>query len=274
MPPKKDITQESGPLHLLRPFLLLSYSAYYIIPTIIDLLLSFHISALLSFSQFKDHWFSKFWAFFGPRSREYAAPAVLPLLEKSAIGVCLDIGPGTGQWLSVFGRADNPTITKIYGVEPNHGMHKALRESAVKAGLGDVYEVIGCGAQELGTKGGIQPGSIDTIITVQSLCSIPTPEVIIKELYPLLKPGGKWLMFEHVKTKYQGDFVAYWQRLINVIWPHFFGGCDICRPTDEWLLQAGEWEQVELRPGAGEGRYDTVPHVIGSLTKKKFKKLN
>jgi len=54
---------------------------------------------------------------------------------------------------------------------------------------------------------------------------------------------------------------------INVIWPHFFNGCDICRPTDEWLLQAGKWDRVELKAGAGEGKYDTVPHVIGTLTK-------
>ena len=92
MPPKKDITSESGPLNLLRPLLLLSYSAYYIVPTIIDLLLSFQLAAFFSFSEFKDHWFARFWAFFGPRSRDFAAPAVLPLLENSATGVCLDIG--------------------------------------------------------------------------------------------------------------------------------------------------------------------------------------
>ena len=54
---------------------------------------------------------------------------------------------------------------------------------------------------------------------------------------------------------------------INLIWPHFFGGCDICRPTDEWLLRAGEWEKVDLKPGVGEGKYDTLPHVVGTLTK-------
>lgn len=90
-------------------------------------------------------------------------------------------------------------------------MHALLRQQAAEAGLSDVYEVIGCGAQELKTRGGIAPGSIDTIITVQSLCSIPTPQVIIRELYPLLKPGGKWLMYEHVKTKYRSSFVGYWQ---------------------------------------------------------------
>jgi len=56
---------------------------------------------------------------------------------------------------------------------------------------------------------------------------------------------------------------------INTVWPHFFNGCDITRPTDEWLLQAGEWEEVNLRPGKGEGKYDTVPHTIGTLTKRK-----
>jgi ubiquinone/menaquinone biosynthesis C-methylase UbiE len=76
---------------------------------------------------------------------------------------------------------------------------------------GDIYEIIGCGAEELQTKGGIQKESIDTIITVQCLCSIPTPQTIINELYPLLKPGGQWLVFEHIKTKYQTDFVGYWQ---------------------------------------------------------------
>lgn len=52
------------------------------------------------------------------------------------------------------------------------------------------------------------------------------------------------------------------------MWPTFFNGCDITKPTDEWLLRAGEWEEVQLRPGAGEGKYDTVPHVIGTLTKR------
>ena len=54
---------------------------------------------------------------------------------------------------------------------------------------------------------------------------------------------------------------------INLVWPHFFNGCDICRPTDEWLLQAGKWDKVELRAGVGEGKFDIVPHVLGTLTK-------
>lgn len=127
-----------GPLNLLRPLLLMCYSAYYLPITIASLLINFKIATFLSIDDFKDAWFAKFWAFFGPLSREMAAPVVMPLLQNHAKGVCLDIGPGTGQWLYLFQRANNPQITKIYGIEPNRELHPALRENAQKAGIGMV----------------------------------------------------------------------------------------------------------------------------------------
>ena len=134
-------TEPAGPLNLLRPFYLMALSCYYVVPTIFALLVSFQFSTLFSLDDFKDAWFARFWAWFGPLSRENAAPAVMPLLQTNAKGVCLDIGPGSGQWLYLFQRANNPDITKIYGIEPNPGMHKALRENAVEAGLGMVFYI-------------------------------------------------------------------------------------------------------------------------------------
>ncbi|KAM0700599.1 hypothetical protein Q7P35_012320 [Cladosporium inversicolor] len=268
MAPPPPPIQESGPLTLLGPLLLMYYSATYIPSTIWSLLSSGNFIPLISPSLFKEIWFARFWTWFGSRAAENAAPKVTPLIQNNASGTVLDIGPGSGQWLFLYARALNPSITKIYGVEPNVGLHAELRANAVKAGLEGVYEIIGCGAEELGSKGGVQKGSIDTIVTVQCLCSIPGPERVIGDLYPLLRSGGKWIVYEHVRTKWQGEFVGGWQRFINLIWPHFFGGCDICRPTDEWLLRAGEWEKVDLKPGVGEGKYDTLPHVVGTLTKK------
>ena len=99
--------------------------------------MNLQFKTFLSIDDFKDTWFARFWAFFGPKSREMAAPAVMPLLSNNARGVCLDIGPGSGQWLTLFAKANNPQITKIYGVEPNTELHPMLRESAVKAGLGE-----------------------------------------------------------------------------------------------------------------------------------------
>ena len=129
-------TEANGPINLLRPLLILAYATYYLPLTIWTLLTTLNFRPFLSASDFKDHWFAHFWAFFGPLSRESAAPAVMPLLQNHAKGVCLDIGPGSGQWVNLFARADNPLITKIYGIEPNTELHPLLRENARKAGIG------------------------------------------------------------------------------------------------------------------------------------------
>jgi SAM-dependent methyltransferase len=201
--------QESGPLNLLRPLLLLSYSAFYIPHTIFNLVTSLDFAPLTNPSAFKTHWFARFWLWFGPRAASLAATKVTPLIHNNAHGVLLDIGPGSGQWLFLYARALNPNITKIYGVEPNEGLHAELRANVVKAGLGGVYEIVGCGAEDLGES---WKGSVDTIVTVQCLCSVDDPRRVIGGLFPLLKKGGKWIVYEHVRTKWQGEFVGGWQR--------------------------------------------------------------
>ena len=211
LPTMAEPAPPAGPLNLLRPLLLMAFAAAYLPPTLYTLLTTGQFRTLLDPSAVRDAWFARFWGFFGPRSRDMAAPHVTPLLQHAARGVCLDIGPGAGEWLYLFQRARNPHVRKIYGIEPNREMHAALRANAARAGLDGVYEVVGCGAEELRGREGWQAETVDTIITVQCLCSIPTPQTVIAELYPLLKPGGRWLVFEHVKTKNEGSLVWYGQ---------------------------------------------------------------
>ncbi|GAB7346478.1 hypothetical protein MBLNU457_5168t1 [Dothideomycetes sp. NU457] len=254
-------------LRLLGPLQLIALSAAFIPVTIASLVWSLQLDKLTSYGAFQHAWFGRFWKWFGPQSTDHGRASVEPLL-KDAEGVVLDIGPGNGQWLYLFAAAKNSKITKIYGVEPNTEHHASLRESIVRAGLEGVYEILSVGAEDLGTCG-IREGSIDTIATVQVLCSVPGPQKIIKALYPYLKPGGRWLVYEHIRTPHRHDLVSSWQALIDHVWPHFFDGCSITRPTDEWLLQAGEWESADLKPGDDETKYDVIPHAIGTLVKKR-----
>lgn len=84
-------------------------------------------------------------------------------------------------------------------------MHPELQRNIKAVGLSDIYTIVGCGAQDTAElrRSGIAPGSVDTILTIKVLCSVPTSglERTLESLYDLLVPGGQWLVFEHVKNK-------------------------------------------------------------------------
>jgi cyclopropane fatty-acyl-phospholipid synthase-like methyltransferase len=124
----------------------------------------------------------------------------IPALVSEASGVVLEIGPGLGSQLS---RYDTSKITKVYGVEPNIDLHKSLRENVKASGLTDVYEIIPCGVEDVIElkKHGIALGSIDTVLSVQVLCSVPDLDEMLRRLYALMKPGGQFVVYEHVKSK-------------------------------------------------------------------------
>jgi SAM-dependent methyltransferase len=210
-----------------------------------------HLSVLTHWHAFQDAWFANVWAVLGPRIAEGGAPLVSELLSR-AHGVVLDIGPGAGNWVHLYPNANArairkdgagaggsaaasssssssstttttttttppPAVVKIYGIEPNLQHHASLRRKVKEAGLDGVYEVVGAGAEELGRLGlGIGKGTVDTVVTTQVMCSVPGPERLVTELYGYLKPGGVWIVYEHVKTKetgwvewYQGVFLLW-----------------------------------------------------------------
>lgn len=116
----------------------------------------------------------------------------------------LEIGPGSGNQVPRF---DKSRVSKIYGVEPNIDLHEALRASVKKAKLDDIYEIVPHGAEdeESFRRYGIAPNSLDTIISIQVLCSVPDPIGTVRHLYQYLKPGGKMIVYEHIQSK---DFVS------------------------------------------------------------------
>ncbi|KAI1428635.1 S-adenosyl-L-methionine-dependent methyltransferase [Xylaria sp. FL1777] len=170
-------------------------------------------------------------------------------------------------------------ITRVYGVEPNAAHHAALRRAVEEAGLQDVYEIVPVGIEDLSSsssagsserkkkwEGSIEPGSVDCIVSVLCLCSIPDPQQHIHELYELLRPGGRWYVYEHVAVEYSWYMWLY-QRVVNLVWPHLIGGCELCRPTEKTLRETGPWASIDVAQPPEEPWYSSVPHVLGVFTK-------
>ncbi|GAM86324.1 hypothetical protein ANO11243_043380 [Dothideomycetidae sp. 11243] len=253
-------------LQLLDPFLWISISLFFFPLALTNLILTFQFRKLLSWHALQHAWFGRFWAWMGPQVRLGAAPHVDPLVTASAKGVVLDIGPASGQWLYLYATEHNPAITRIYGVEPNTEHHPALRRAVKAAGLEDKYRILDVGAEGL-RAAGVELSSVDTIVTVQVLCSIPDPKRVIRELYSYLKPGGRWIVYEHVQTPYVEDFRGWWQKKISPIWSFCFDGCCITRPTEAFLKDAGSWSKINLKPRDDDGEYAVLPHTMGYLVK-------
>ena len=162
--------------------------------------LSADFTALLNFALLRDRAFGKWYkdidtGFFA--FEQECSP--VPQLVRSAYGTVLELGPATGNQIK---RLDKLRVEMVYGVEPVESMHAELRRRAVEDGWGEHYVQIVGGIEDeyLLEKEGIGEDSIDCILSIQVLCSVSKPEVVMKKLYSLLKPGGELIFWEHHRS--------------------------------------------------------------------------
>ncbi len=198
-----------GPLDLVVPVIILIITIIYLPITFVVLLGNLKFSQLTTRHAFQQAWFERFWVFFGSASKPLFAKDVEATLAE-ANGVVLDVGTGSGDWLYLFAPPRNKHISTLILLEPNRNFHGVLRMRAEKLGLADRCDIIDGGIKDL-ERIGIQTGTIDTITTVHVLCSVEAPQALIKGLYAYLKPGGQWLVYEHIKIRNEKTLAAHWQ---------------------------------------------------------------
>lgn len=111
-------------------------------------------------------------------------------------GVVLELGPGMGNQIA---RYDRSKVKRVIGVESNPHFRPEIEAQAEKAGLGAAYELVTCGAEDSDVleRSGVGAGSMDTVLSIQVLCSVPDEKSMAREIYRVLKPGGKFIFWEH-----------------------------------------------------------------------------
>ncbi|KAG6808784.1 hypothetical protein H0H92_002910 [Tricholoma furcatifolium] len=220
------------------------------------------------------------WVAFAAGTDEAGRPVKEQLIPKNAIGAVLDIGAGHGHTVKYL---DRNSVSKYIALEPNTLMHPHIRAIANSAGFVESdgsLAILSCGAEDTSTiisQMGGKPYPVDTIISILTLCSIPSPEQTLHALIrDVLKPGGKLLFYEHVLSP-RPD-VAWWQRFWTPIWRIPFDGCRLDRPTHQFAermtttTRNGEmvsmWDSYELWGKDGEPEEHLFWHRVGCFVKR------
>lgn len=135
----------------------------------------------------------------------------MPSLAASVYGVVLEIGPGVGNQLGYF---DKSKITQVYGVEPNPTVVPYLLAEVERTALQGKYTLVLASVEdeELLANHGLVENSVDSIVCLQTLCAIKDPELAMRLMYKLLKPGGVFLFWEHRRSY---DFIT---RVVQGMW--------------------------------------------------------
>jgi SAM-dependent methyltransferase len=105
---------------------------------------------------------------------------------------------------------------------------------------------------------------VDTVVATLVLCTIPEPAGALAEIARVLKPGGRLLFLEHVRSS--DPSVARWQDRLERPWGWFGRGCHPNRQTlatieaSALAVEAIEHDQTPKAPSI------VRPLIIGKAT--------
>jgi ubiquinone/menaquinone biosynthesis C-methylase UbiE len=163
--------------------------------------------------------------------RKFGAEAKRKLLAN-ARGRVLEIGVGTGLSFPHY-----PADVEVTGVEPSAPMLRRAKQRAEELGL-DVT-LVQAPAEELP----FHDGSFDTVVSLVVLCTVRDQEAALAEMRRVLRPGGRLLFIEHVRS--DDPAVARRQDRYARPWGWFACGCQPNRDTLAAIEHAG-FEVVEV----------------------------
>ncbi len=166
-----------------------------------------------------------------PKPIQEVRQRIIPLAQ----GAVLEIGVGPGV---NFVHYDAARVSRVYALEPNPGM---IRLAEQQRGQTQVkIEFLDLPGERIP----LPDGSVDTVVSTFTLCTIPGVVAAIQGIGRVLKPGGKFIFFEHgLSPDLQ---VQRWQRWSEPI-PHYvFEGCHVTRDIASLIKNGGfQMEQME-----------------------------
>lgn len=148
-------------------------------------------------------------------------------LVKTAAGRVVEIGAGTGANLPFYGDA----VSDLVLCEPSADMARRLERKL--ASYHRSVRVVRATGEQIP----VEDGHSDVAVSTLVLCTVADQRRALAELHRILKPGGRLLFVEHVRS--DDPRVARWQDRLNFINRRIAQGCNCNRDTVAAISAAG-----------------------------------
>lgn len=176
-------------------------------------------------------------------------------LLDDARGRVLEIGAGTGRNIQHYPAA----VDELVLTEPLEPMARRAERRLARHGRRGL--VARASAEALP----FEDASFDTVVSTMVLCSVGDVPATLEEIGRVLKPGGRLLFLEHVRSDVPR--VARRQDRLHGAWAWFAHGCRCNQPTVDLLeaspLEVERLERATLPAAPSIGR----PIVLGSAVR-------
>jgi SAM-dependent methyltransferase len=155
----------------------------------------------------------------------------------AAGGRVLEIGVGSGLNLTRYPAA----VRELLALEPDPKLMAMARNASPAAGAARIGFIEGS-AERIP----LESGSVDTVVSTWTMCTIPDIRRALDEMRRVLKHGGRLLFVEHGLAPDTG--VRKWQNRLDPLWTRVGGGCHLNRPIEALITDAG-FEMDRLHTG-------------------------
>jgi ubiquinone/menaquinone biosynthesis C-methylase UbiE len=160
------------------------------------------------------------------RAEKAGLAAIRQALISEASGQVLEIGGGTGANLAYYG----PAVIALTITEPEVSMLKRLERRVRAEAAGTT--VLRAPAEDLP----FDDGTFDAVVSTLVLCGVDDQPRAIREIRRVLRPEGRLLFLEHVRSRDPGT--ARLQDRLNWL-NQLMVCCDCNRPTLDTITQGG-----------------------------------
>lgn len=166
------------------------------------------------------------WAINRVMARTVFAVERAKMVPKAA-GKVLEIGMGSGFNLPYYSQQ----VEQVFGLEPSESLKLKAFEKASLVAFPVTF--IGLTAEQIP----VEDQSMDTVISTWTLCTVPDVQKTLSEIFRVLKPNGRFLFIEHGRSP--DSTIRVVQNTLNPLWKRIGGGCNLNRPMDKLILDAG-----------------------------------